>query len=191
MLALRGDYEKQLRFHRAVAELAKGSPCDVWFCSTSAVFDGSAKKPHTEEESPAPESEYGRFKAACEEMMASVLGSRLPILRFPAVFGRDVPRVMQLMERLKRGETVEYHDNFFANRHTDESWPGRSLSSSATGRRNLSSGSVDIMSQAEFYRDWSSAWATRRSASRRSPTRRPHPRRPVQAGLARGVADHP
>ncbi|MBO2533251.1 MAG: hypothetical protein CW342_10260 [Thermoactinomycetaceae bacterium] len=154
VLALRGDYEKQLRFHRAVAELAKGSSCDVWFCSTSAVFDGSAKKPHTEEEAPAPESEYGRFKAACEEMMASVLGSRLRILRFPAVFGRDVPRVTQLMERLKRGEIVEYHDNFFANRHTDEMLARQIaflLRHRPEGIFHL--GSLDIMSQAEFYRE--------------------------------------
>ncbi len=154
LLALRGDYGKQLRFHRAVAELAKGSPCDVWFCSTSAVFDGSTQNPHTEEEPPVPESEYGRFKDACEEMMASVLGSRLRILRFPAVFGRDVPRVTQLMERLKRGETVEYHDNFFANRHTDEMLARQIaflLRHRPEGIFHL--GSVDIMSQAEFYRE--------------------------------------
>lgn len=154
LLALRGEYEKQLLFHRTVAELAKGSPCDVWFCSTSAVFDGSTKKPHTEDESPVPESEYGRFKAACEEMMWSTLGSRLRILRFPAVFGKNVPRVKQLLNRLKRGETVEYHDNFFANRHTDEML-ARQIAFLLHHRQEgiFHLGSVDIMSQAEFYRE--------------------------------------
>jgi dTDP-4-dehydrorhamnose reductase len=154
LLALRGDYEKQLRFHKAVAELARGTPCDVWFCSTSAVFDGSTQRPHTEDEAPVPESEYGRFKATCEETMASILGSRLRILRFPAIFGKGVPRVTQLLDRLKRGETVEYHDNFFANRNTDEMLARQIaflLHHRPEGIFHL--GSVDVMGQAGFYRE--------------------------------------
>lgn len=101
---IRGDYRAQMRFHETLADWLAGTEKKLLYVSTANVFDGNLSRPWTEEDPPAPESDYGVFKRDCEVMLTEKLGGHLIIFRLAAVWDRDCPRVRQLEAHGRNGE---------------------------------------------------------------------------------------
>ena len=88
---LRGDFAQQLEAHRFLADYLRAHPgTKLVYLSTANVFDALNETPHIETDSPQAQSEYGRFKIACEQMLTERLGEQLLILRLPIVWGKTV-----------------------------------------------------------------------------------------------------
>lgn len=102
--AIRGDFQAQTAFHRALADWMAGREARLLYMSTANVFDGDLSRPRTEADPPAPASDYGRFKASCEAMLREQLGDRLAVFRLATVWDSDCPRVRQLAEHSRTGQ---------------------------------------------------------------------------------------
>lgn len=118
--ALRGDFEQQLAAHREAAEYLQAVPNGkLVFLSTANVFDRDRTRPHTERDATDPQSEYGCYKAACERMLCSTLGAKCAVVRIPAIWGPDCPRLNQLRADLAAQRTISTLSNILVNVTTD------------------------------------------------------------------------
>lgn len=75
--SIRGDYQSQMNFHKALADWLSGKRIRLLYISTANVFDGNSSKPWTEHDPPVPESDYGSFKRDCETMLGNILENQL------------------------------------------------------------------------------------------------------------------
>lgn len=116
---LRGDFENQLNVHRIVAEYLNKTDGMLYFCSTANVFDNDVSKPHCEEDNTNAISEYGSFKAKTEEMLMEVLKENVCVLRLPMIWGKDSPRLNNLLRQLENNDSVEVYNNLYLNNNTD------------------------------------------------------------------------
>jgi dTDP-4-dehydrorhamnose reductase len=116
---LRGDFNEQLEFHRVLAEELKNLQSRVYYFSTANVFDGDYSKHHTEKDQPVAQSEYGKFKIACEEILQSALQERAIIIRIPMMWGTDSPRMNHLKESLAKKESIDVYTNLELNNLMD------------------------------------------------------------------------
>ena len=73
-----------------VAQVAAAVGCRVVHISTDYVFDGRARRPYTEDDRPAPLSEYGRSKLDGERRVAAAARDHL-IVRTSGLFGKGRP----------------------------------------------------------------------------------------------------
>lgn len=89
------------------------------YLSTANVFDGAPEKFHTETELPAANSEYGRFKASCENMLLRILGDACVIFCIPLVFGMGSPRIRELRTDAQKGAPIRTWTNLYVNITTD------------------------------------------------------------------------
>ena len=94
--SLRGNFEAQMNFHRELGNWLKGKDKKLIFISTANVFDGDLSRPHTEADTPVPESEYGIFKRDCENMLFDLLGDSLTVFRPASVWDENCPRILSL-----------------------------------------------------------------------------------------------
>ncbi len=117
--ALRGDFDRQLIFHKHVAEYLKNTGGIFYFCSTANVFDKDSTKPHYENDVCESTTDYGQFKIECEKNLREILGDRAVILRFSQIWGKTSPRMISLTEKLQKNEEIEIYANAFVNRITD------------------------------------------------------------------------
>jgi dTDP-4-dehydrorhamnose reductase len=101
--ALNGNFEHQLSAHRLAAEYLQKSGGFFIFLSTANVFDGSPDAGHSEADTPYPISAYGKFKYACEQLLAKKLNDRCLIIRLPKIVSaKDTPAEMKYLERNPR-----------------------------------------------------------------------------------------
>lgn len=119
VMALRGDFEKQLVFHEQAAKYFKTNGGRMLFCSTANVFDGITDSPHYEDDPPKANSEYGQFKIECERLLTSILGDRLTIVRVPAIYGLETPRMNELLEDLEKGNAIKVYTNVYSTTNSD------------------------------------------------------------------------
>ena len=116
---LRGDYDKQLILHTKIAEYLKKSDGRLYFCSTSNVFDNDSSKPHDEDDMPNSCSDYGQYKVECEKRIKEILHDNACILRLPQVWGKDSPRMKDLLKSLTTNEKIIVYPKLFINTNTD------------------------------------------------------------------------
>jgi dTDP-4-dehydrorhamnose reductase len=116
---LRGDYDKQLTLHIKVAEYLKESGGSLFFFSTTNVFDNDLSKPHYEDDLPNSCTDYGKYKIECENRMIDILHDNACILRLPQIWGKDSPRMNELLNSLSINEKIEVCPNLFFNTNTD------------------------------------------------------------------------
>ena len=116
---LRGDFAKQLEVHQRVAEYLKEHGGRFCFFSTTNVFDNDLSRPHTESDPLDAQTEYGRFKAECEQQLRAALGDGACILRLPQVWGKDSPRLRALLSALRSQAEIVVYPNLFHNTNTD------------------------------------------------------------------------
>lgn len=116
--SLRGDFEKQLAVHRNIAEYLVANNGKMIFLSTANVFDGSCDQPHYETDMRISDSEYGRFKIRCEDLLRDHMGDRAVVLRLPFVWGIDSPRLQAVRAGCEKG-ILEVYTKFFSNHTSD------------------------------------------------------------------------
>lgn len=102
--SIRGDFKAQTDFHRELANRLSENGKRLLYISTANVYDGDLSRPHTEDDPPAPESDYGIFKRDCEAMLYERLGDRLTVFRPASVWDRDSPRIRGLADDALSGK---------------------------------------------------------------------------------------
>ncbi|MEK5442389.1 MULTISPECIES: sugar nucleotide-binding protein [unclassified Fredinandcohnia] len=116
---LRGNFNHQLQFHKELAMELRNSSSRLYFFSTTNVFDGDWSKPHTERDIPISESDYGKFKIECENMLQEILNERVIIIRIPAIWGKDSPRWNLIIDSIKQNKMIDVYSNLVCNNLLD------------------------------------------------------------------------
>ncbi|KAB2328753.1 sugar nucleotide-binding protein [Cytobacillus depressus] len=116
---LRGNFDHQLQFHKELAMELRNSSSRLYFFSTTNVFDGDCSKPHTEIDIPISESDYGKFKIECENILKEILDERVMIIRIPAIWGKDSPRWNLIIESIKQNKMIDVYSNLVCNNLLD------------------------------------------------------------------------
>lgn len=149
---LRGDFEQQLEFHSQLALELKGSTCSLYYFSTANVFDGDFSKHHAETDIPVAESEYGNFKIECENTLKEILGDRAIVVRIPAIWGKESPRMNLIREGIEGKETIDVYSNLECNNLLDTQLAKQLrfiIEKDLKGIFHL--GSEDMMTQKKFF----------------------------------------
>lgn len=150
---LRGPFDQQLDFHKQLALKLKTMNSQLYYFSTTNVFDGDYSSPHVETDLPHAVSDYGNFKIACEKMLSEILNERVTIIRIPAIWGKDSPRWNQMKESIKNEEKIEVYNNLVCNNLLDIDLAKQLhviIKEELKGIFHL--GSEDLMSHAQFYK---------------------------------------
>lgn len=118
---LQGDFSAQLQAHEDAARyLSSKENGRLFYLSSANVFDGDDARVHYEDDIPTAESEYGRFKIACEEMLAGILGERAAILRLPFIWSRRPgSRLDKLFDAVQKSTSIPAWSNLYTNHTTD------------------------------------------------------------------------
>lgn len=116
---LRGDFDRQLEVHREAAKFLSNMGGRLYFCSTANVFDNDPSSPHYEEDKTDAKSDYGKFKIRCEEELKEILHDNLCILRLPMIWGKNSPRLNDLLEKLTTNQEIQVYTNLYLNNNTD------------------------------------------------------------------------
>lgn len=153
--SINGDFSCQLRLHEILAEYVKASESRrLIFISTANVFDNSLNDPHIESDTPDAESSYGLYKAECEHLLLSRLGSQAVILRIPSVWGKNCPRIKQLNAYKQQGKVLQMWDNLMMNYTTPTQiadWISYIIENRLTGIFHV--GTKDMMKYWDFYQE--------------------------------------
>ncbi|WP_167957981.1 sugar nucleotide-binding protein [Anaerosporobacter faecicola] len=149
---LRGDFAQQLSAVRVMAQyIQEKETGKMVFLSTSNVFDGALSAPHYEDEPPKADTDYGKFKIECENILQTTIMNKSVILRIPQIYGKNCPRLNRLKEASSNGETLNTIKNLFVNYTTDEyiaDWILYILKNNLTGVFHI--GSEDIIDYYAF-----------------------------------------
>lgn len=151
---LSGDFDKQLEFHAELASELKSSKSRVYYFSTANVFDGDYSRHHSETDTPIAESDYGKFKIDCENVLKEKLTDRVVIIRIPAIWGKNSPRMNLIRESIANNRTIDVYRDLQCNNLLDTQLAKQLrfiIGNQLTGTFHL--GSVDMMSHGEFFEE--------------------------------------
>ncbi|MFP5115234.1 sugar nucleotide-binding protein [Bacillaceae bacterium C204] len=149
---LRGDFNQQLKFHKELAIELKNKGSRVYYFSTTNVFDGDHSRSHIETDLPIAESVYGKFKIECENILKGILDERVIILRIPAIWGKDSPRLNFIKESIKNNSVIDVYSNLVCNNLLDTVLAKQLrliIENNLKGVFHL--GSVDMTTQGQFF----------------------------------------
>jgi dTDP-4-dehydrorhamnose reductase len=149
---LTGDFDHQFKFHKELAKVLQNNSCRLYYFSTTNVFDGDFSRPHTEIDIPIAESDYGKFKIKCENMLKKILDERVMIIRIPAIWGKTSPRWNLIKESIKNNKVIEVYSNLVCNNLSDALLAKQLryiMENELKGIFHL--GSVDMVTQGEFF----------------------------------------
>lgn len=116
---LRGDFHKQLALHKIIAEYLKNNNGKLYFLSTANVFDNDFSRPHYEDDLLNSHSDYGKYKIECEKSIIEVLHDNACIIRIPQVWGKNSPRMKEILKSIKNNEKIVVYPKLFLNTNTD------------------------------------------------------------------------
>jgi len=102
-----GAFDTLLSFHRVLGNWCSQYGKRLIYISTTNVFDGDLSAPVDENTTPVPESDYGKHKLECENMLVDVLGNNLAIMRLNSVWTPGCKRVVRLMQSSENGIEIE------------------------------------------------------------------------------------
>ena len=110
--SLRGDYTHQLAAHNQLCNYVKDNNySSLVYLSSVKVFDGKFMFPSYENDTPFPESNYGKFKASVERLLLNNIPEKSTVLRLPIALGIDSPRILQLRQSIKHEASFEVYPN--------------------------------------------------------------------------------
>ncbi|WHY78634.1 sugar nucleotide-binding protein [Neobacillus sp. WH10] len=164
---LRGEFDQQLRFHKELAKELQKNSSRVYYFSTTNVFDGDLSRSHTETDIPTAESDYGKFKINCENMLKEILDERVVIIRIPAIWGKNSPRWSLIKESIKNNTVIDVYSNLVCNNLLDVQLAKQLrfiIENDLKGIFHL--GSVDMMTQGQFFEQIVSKLANEKSLLR-------------------------
>lgn len=104
---LRGDFNKQLALHKKAVKYLKETNGKLYFFSTANVFDNDLSKIHYEDDLPDSHTDYGKYKIECEKVITEALENNAVILRIPQVWGKNCPRLTELLNSLHDNKEIE------------------------------------------------------------------------------------
>lgn len=116
---IRGNFDDQLIMHMKVSEYLKSNGGKLYFFSTTNVFDKDLERPHYEDDVPCSCTDYGNFKIKCEKRITMMLHDNACILRIPAVWGKNSPRMNNLLDLLRNNKKIVMYPELFINVNTD------------------------------------------------------------------------
>ncbi|ADZ19570.1 dTDP-4-dehydrorhamnose reductase [Clostridium acetobutylicum] len=116
---LRGDFKKQLLTHIRAGEFLRTNGGKLYFFSTTNVFDGNLNTPHFEDDIPISQTNYGKYKIACENKLIKILDDNCCILRIPQVWGKTSKRMANLLNSLENNEEITLYPKLFINTTID------------------------------------------------------------------------
>lgn len=118
---LRGDFLLQINAVRTITNyIKKEKKGKIVFLSSANVFDGAPEVPHYEGDMPKSDSEYGKFKIQCENIILDDLGDRGIIIRIPEIYGIMCPRLLKLMDASQNHQVINTYKNIYVNYTTDK-----------------------------------------------------------------------
>lgn len=150
---IRGEFSQQLKFHKELAEVIRNKKSNLYYFSTTNVFDGDFSRTHCETDLPIAESEYGNYKINCENTLKGILAERVHVIRIPAIWGKDSPRWNSMKESIKNKNEIDAYSNLLCTNLSDVQLAKQLryiIENNLKGIFHL--GSVDTMTQSEFYR---------------------------------------
>lgn len=151
---LRGDFNKQLILHIKIAEYLRENGGNLYYFSTTNVFDNDLSEPHYEDDSPNSHTDYGQYKIECEKKMIEILHDSACMLRLPQVWGKNSPRMVELLNSLHNNKDVVVYPNLFHNTNTNV-MAARQLchiiDNNLTGIFHLAS--EDVVNYRDFYNE--------------------------------------
>jgi dTDP-4-dehydrorhamnose reductase len=153
IMAMRGDFDKQLKLHIKTAEFLQSNGGQMIFCSTANVFDAVTDSPHYEDDLPKADSEYGQYKIECERLLTAILGDKLTIVRIPTILGHETPQINELLQHLKDGKAIKLYTNLHSTRNSDNMLSKQIeylINQKRTGIFHLAT--TDVMIHSEFTR---------------------------------------
>ncbi|MDO7173578.1 sugar nucleotide-binding protein [Mariniflexile sp. AS56] len=117
--ALRGDFATQFIAHKHVAEYVFTKKLKIIFLSSANVFDAYSKYPSYELDKTLSDSIYGHFKIKIENMLLRLPKNQVAILRLPMVFGKQSPRIQEIIQNISENIPIEVFPNLIMNVTTD------------------------------------------------------------------------
>lgn len=117
-----GVQEQDLEAHVAAASAARRCGAHFTLASSALALDGYCGLELTESVPPRSISEYGSFKARCEEHLTTVSDLRSLTVRFASIHGVSpwkASRTQMFLRRVAAGEQVEVDLGVVQNRVTD------------------------------------------------------------------------
>lgn len=119
--SLTGDFSLVLDAHKSIADfLVEKQNKRIIFISTSNVYDGALQEVHTEIDMPKAQSEYGKFKIDCENVLLNKLGENAIIIRVPEIWGIDCPRIRNLKSNINKQLPIQTFENIYVNYTTNK-----------------------------------------------------------------------
>lgn len=116
-----GEFQTQYRAHEIMAHYCGRRKARFIFLSSANVFDGDDSRVHYEGDPVCAESEYGKFKIDCEQLLQDALGERAAILRLPFIWSREKGgRTDRMLQRIGQGEPIPMWERLYTNHATDE-----------------------------------------------------------------------
>ncbi len=109
----RGDFKSQLNIHRQIAGYCIKHNVRLYYFSTASVFDLNPDSVKYEYDEPCAESDYGKFKIECENLLKDELGKNVIIIRPPMIFGKNSLRLNRVITALKTEEPMDLHSNLY------------------------------------------------------------------------------
>lgn len=167
---LRGDFDKQLEFHNELASKLEHSESRVYYFSTANVFDGDYSRHHAEKDMPIAESDYGKFKINCENVLKEKLEDRAMIIRIPAIWGEESPRMNLIRESIEKNQSIDVYSNLECNNLLDTQLAKQLrfiIENQLKGTFHL--GSVDMIAHGEFYERLMNALSTKKNLLKFNP----------------------
>lgn len=117
---LTGDFSTQIELLNELTKYLIPINGRIYFCSTGNVFDGDTTVSHYKNQEPIAESDYGKFKIECEEILRKNLNDNGIVFRLPMIWGKHSTRLNALIAALEKNEKIDVYTNLYINNNTDE-----------------------------------------------------------------------
>jgi dTDP-4-dehydrorhamnose reductase len=114
----RGEQDQDFQFHKELIAYCNQRGIRYIYASSGNAVDADVSRSHLETDPPSSQTEYGQFKARCENEMLK--NCRHPVaLRFPGMHGwapNRMARTEDFLRRLQQGEIIRASHGVLQNR---------------------------------------------------------------------------
>jgi dTDP-4-dehydrorhamnose reductase len=109
---LEGDFTSQYEALESTAFYIASHPeSSLLYMSSSKVFDAKFQFPSYEYDTPAADSDIGKFTISVEKLLLKTIPDQVAILRVPIVLGPYAPEIIHLREAIKSKANFEVFPN--------------------------------------------------------------------------------
>jgi dTDP-4-dehydrorhamnose reductase len=151
----RGEDEIDFTMHRKLIDFGNSHGVHYFYASSFNACDAQLAEDHRESELPSAQSDYGKFKARCEQALMSD-SKRFAIFRFSATHGwapNRCARTEDFLKKVSSGEKVTVHQGIMQNRTAVTDLAGMMAAVIvAKGEGVFHLGTVDASDEIDFLR---------------------------------------